>query len=116
MTSFYFNTEFLPGGRGGISPLMAPPLMSARNLRFRFRLLRAHSLRRTPLGSNPFFLSEKHISLRLIFFLAEEEGFEPSVPARGTLVFETSQFNHSCTLPRLSLIITLLGEAFNYIK
>ena len=32
------------------------------------------------------------------FLLAEREGFEPSVPC-GTLVFETSQFNHSCTSP-----------------
>jgi site-specific DNA recombinase len=34
------------------------------------------------------------------FILAEREGFEPSVPC-GTLVFETSQFNHSCTSPYL---------------
>jgi hypothetical protein len=30
--------------------------------------------------------------------MAEGEGFEPSVPC-GTLVFETSQFNRSCTPP-----------------
>ena len=32
--------------------------------------------------------------------LAEREGFEPSVHC-CTLVFETSQFNHSCTSPQI---------------
>ena len=31
--------------------------------------------------------------------MAEEEGFEPSVRKTRTLVFETSQFNRSCTPP-----------------
>src|ERR1700684_4101842 len=33
---------------------------------------------------------------------AEEEGFEPTVPRRGTPVFETGPFNHSGTPPGLA--------------
>jgi hypothetical protein len=32
-------------------------------------------------------------------FLAEEVGFEPTVPGTGTPVFETGPFNHSGTPP-----------------
>ena len=32
-------------------------------------------------------------------YLAEEEGFEPSLPAKGKTVFETAAFNHSATPP-----------------
>ena len=39
--------------------------------------------------------------------LAEREGFEPSVPC-GTLVFETSQFNHSCTSPVVGIVADCL--------
>jgi hypothetical protein len=31
--------------------------------------------------------------------VAEREGFEPSVPARGTTVFETAPFDRSGTSP-----------------
>ncbi len=31
--------------------------------------------------------------------MAEEEGFEPPVPLRGTAVFKTARFNHSRTPP-----------------
>ena len=34
--------------------------------------------------------------------LAEEVGFEPTVPRRGTPVFETGPFNHSGTPPRVA--------------
>jgi hypothetical protein len=43
--------------------------------------------------------------------MAEREGFEPSVPC-GTLVFETSQFNHSCTSPYSSILPYLLGQGW----
>jgi hypothetical protein len=33
------------------------------------------------------------------FLLAEREGFEPSVPARGTTVFETAPIDRSGTSP-----------------
>ncbi len=40
--------------------------------------------------------------------MAEEGGFEPPVPC-GTLVFETSTFDHSDTLPYSSRISKIFG-------
>ncbi len=37
-------------------------------------------------------------------FVAEREGFEPSVRLARTLVFETSQFNHSCISPYATIL------------
>ena len=33
-------------------------------------------------------------------FMAERVGFEPTVPAKGTTVFETAPFDHSGTSPQ----------------
>ena len=40
---------------------------------------------------------------------AEEVGFEPTVPRRGTPVFETGPFNHSGTPPRVARLGDGLG-------
>ena len=47
--------------------------------------------------SESFFTGREHESVEL----AEEVGFEPTVPETGTPVFETGPFNHSGTPPSL---------------
>ena len=39
------------------------------------------------------------LKLLILYRMAEREGFEPSVPARGTTVFETAPIDRSGTSP-----------------
>lgn len=42
-----------------------------------------------------------------VIHVAEREGFEPSIPC-GIPLFESGQFNHSCTSPYLAIVIYLM--------
>ena len=61
---------------------------------------------RTNPGSNLSHQKKRnsHAKRMTASLLAEREGFEPSVRGNRTLVFETSQFNHSCTSPLTSIV------------
>ncbi len=52
---------------------------------------------------------------RLPGHIAEGEGFEPSVPHKGTTVFETAPFDHSGTPPEVDRKenVLLLRSAIN---
>ena len=52
----------------------------------------------------------------LPLFLAEREGFEPSVATRTTAVFETAPFNHSGTSPVERIVNSLYVRAKLYLR
>ncbi len=46
-------------------------------------------------------LSKKHRRCNWLIDMAERVGFEPTVPVKGTTIFETARFNHSRTSPEI---------------
>jgi hypothetical protein len=109
-----------------------PPIQQKRGIAIKIALLLAHSGKselfqnftarhRTPRlhhfvvpeAPSPDLEARKKMSRWTSFFLAEREGFEPSV-SYPTPLFESGQFNHSCTSPYSLLFYHEKGMAMAY--